>query len=121
MVRIYITDYGQQSNVIMHKVTFEGLRRLDPCITAWAEFLTYHLNALNHCWCHVKKSKFAARGSDPLTSAKEYLTPFPEFLRNDGVFAMVCNEMVLYDRRDESEYEKNQTNNDVNTMFRRKL
>lgn len=94
----------------MHRVTFEGLLRLQACIGEWSSFLDYHVNALNHCWDHVKKVRYSGRADDPLTVVKGYMAPFSEFMRYDIVFAMVCNEMLLYDEtsRNDSFENKNE-------------
>lgn len=91
----------------MHKVTFDGLQGVSGCITEWASFLEYHTAALRHCWDQVKKLRFNARATDRLTTVKEYMTSFSEFMRCDIVFNILCSEMILYD---EEERKKNDDN-----------
>lgn len=109
---IYFTDFGKEASVIMQKVTFDGLMRVSDCITEWVAFLEYHGNALEHLWDQVKKLRYNPRSGDTLSTVKEFMTTFTEFMRCDIVYAIVCREMVLYD---EDENKKT----DVQALYQR--
>lgn len=106
------TDFGKEWSVILQKVTFEGLLQVSACLTEWVSFLEYHCSALDHCWDQVKKLRFNARAVDALSTVKEYMTSFSEFMRNDIVYALVCNEMILYDGAEKKK-------DDVNAVYQR--